>query len=100
MYQNRTLALGDVADGGMSFHFDSAAFTGAGGVDTTTIALVYFQLLFRLPCGQPFGGWHPGTLQLRVGGSGSGPVGMSPTFHMGAWRSNRHFGEILLRAGW
>lgn len=45
MYQNRTLTLADVADGGLSFHFDSAAFTGTGGLDTTTIAAVYFQLL-------------------------------------------------------
>lgn len=45
IYQNQTLTAGDVADGGLTFTFDFAAFTGAGGLDTTTIASVYFQLL-------------------------------------------------------
>lgn len=45
MYQNRTLLPADVADGGLMFKFDFAAFTGVGGIDATTIAAVYFQLL-------------------------------------------------------
>lgn len=45
IYQNKTLAPGDVVDGSLMFNFDYATFTGAGGLDTTTIASVYFQLL-------------------------------------------------------
>lgn len=45
IYQNKTLAAGDVADGALMFTFDYAAFTGAGGLDGTTLASVYFQLL-------------------------------------------------------
>lgn len=45
VYQNRTLIPTDIADGGLQFNFDYAAFTGVGGIDSTTIAYVYFQLL-------------------------------------------------------
>lgn len=45
MYQSKTLGSTDVVDGGLKFEFDFAAFTGPGGIDSTTIAAVYFQLL-------------------------------------------------------
>lgn len=45
MYVNRTLTAADIVDGGLTFEFDFAALVGPGGLDTTTIAGVYFQLL-------------------------------------------------------
>lgn len=45
MYQSKTIDPADVVDGGLLFSFDYAAFVGAGGIDATTLASVYFQLL-------------------------------------------------------
>jgi len=45
VYQNKTLTPADRADGSLMFTFDYAAFVGEGGIDSTTIAYAYFQIL-------------------------------------------------------
>ena len=45
IYQNITLTPANRADGVLGFKFDIAAFAGEGGINSTTIAYAYFQIL-------------------------------------------------------